>query len=176
MDQYLLLVLQSLWYIFPAYIANPVPVIAGGGTPMDFGRKFYDKRPLLGSGKTWRGAIAGIIAGTLVAYFQGMIGESYGLSALGFTPMTVKLGLLLSAGTIFGDTVKSFFKRRLGYKPGQKMFLADQLDFLFGALLFASFDTMITIRMFAVLLIITPITHRLTNVFAYRLGLKKVPW
>lgn len=169
--------MQSLWFILPAYIANPVPVIAGGGTPIDFGRNFFfDGRPVFGAGKTWRGAFSGIIAGTLIAYFQGIIGENWGLASQGFVPMTLKLGLLLSAGAIFGDIVKSFFKRRLGIKQGQKMPVADQLDFVFGALLFASLEATVSIPMLIVLIVITPFLHRLTNIFAYKRGLKEVPW
>ncbi len=176
MNEYILLLLQSLWLILPAYIANPIPVVVGGKTPVDFGRKFFDRRSVFGPGKTWRGSAAGITAGTLAACFQILIGESYGLTEHGFVEMSVTLGLLLSAGAILGDIVKSFFKRRLDFKRGQKMFLADQLDFLVGALLLASLETSVSFGNIAVLVIITPFIHRLTNIFAYKRGLKSVPW
>ncbi|MCK4555249.1 MAG: CDP-2,3-bis-(O-geranylgeranyl)-sn-glycerol synthase [Candidatus Aenigmarchaeota archaeon] len=176
MNEYILLLLQSLWLILPAYIANPVPVVVGGKTPVDFGRNFFDKRPVFGPGKTWRGSAAGITAGTLAACFQILIGERYGLAEHGFVEMSVTLGLLLSAGAILGDIVKSFFKRRIGVKRGAKLPLADQLDFLVGALLLASLETSVSFGNIAVLFIITPFIHRLTNIFAYRRGLKSVPW
>lgn len=176
MNTFLLLVLQSLWLIFPAYIANAVPVIVGGKTPIDFGRTFFDKRPVFGPGKTWRGAASGIAAGAVVAYIQGIFGESYGMPESGFIPMTAGLGLLLGTGAITGDVVKSFFKRRLGFKRGQKLFLADQIDFLLGALLFASVKVKITIPVILILLVITPLIHRATNIFAHKRGLKNVPW
>ena len=176
MNEYFLLILQSLWLILPAYVANPVPVVAGGKAPVDFGKNFFDGRPILGPGKTWKGSAAGITAGTLVACIQILIGEHYGLSSHGFVEMSVTLGLLLSTGAIVGDLVESFFKRRIGFKRGQNLFLADQLDFLIGAILFASLEITISIPVLIVLFVLTPVIHRLTNIFAYKRGLKSVPW
>ncbi len=34
-----LLIIEALKFIFPAYCANATPVLAGGGTKMDFGQK-----------------------------------------------------------------------------------------------------------------------------------------
>lgn len=47
-----LTVLQALYYILPAYFANSVPTIFGGGSQIDLGRNFTDGRPLFGSHKT----------------------------------------------------------------------------------------------------------------------------
>ena len=83
-----------LIFILPAYIANSTPVIFGGGTPMDFGRKAWDRKRCLGDGKTWRGFIAGIAMGTLAgAAIAGLLGNNF----------YVWLGFLLSFGALAGD-------------------------------------------------------------------------
>jgi len=33
------LIVEALTFIFPAYCANATPVLAGGGLPMDFGKR-----------------------------------------------------------------------------------------------------------------------------------------
>ena len=67
------LLVNSLWFIFPDYIANASPVILGGGLSMDLGRNFIDNRRLLGDGKTYRGFFGGILAGMLIGIFQGFL-------------------------------------------------------------------------------------------------------
>src|SRR2546427_1069996 len=52
----------AFWFLLPAYVANPMAVVFGGGTPMDFGRTLRDGRRLLGDGKTWRGVMGGAAA------------------------------------------------------------------------------------------------------------------
>ena len=49
------LVVEAVKFIFPAYCANAVPVMAGGGPPLDFGKAFWDGRPIFGKNKTFRG-------------------------------------------------------------------------------------------------------------------------
>ena len=41
------LIVEALKFIFPAYCANATPVLAGGGTPMDFGKNFNDENEFL---------------------------------------------------------------------------------------------------------------------------------
>ncbi len=176
----LLLAFQSLWFILPAYFANSTPVIAGGGTPVDFNKKFFDNEPILGPGKTWRGAFAGIAAAVLVAGVQMFLQNRLALSSYGLITMSLKLGLLLGAGAILGDMVKSFFKRRFKIKRGAEWPLLDQLDFLAGALLFSLFSASaaacLNWKIVAFLVVFTPLIHRASNIFAFRSHLKKVPW
>lgn len=63
-------VVYGLFFIFPAYVANAMPVVLGGGTPIDLGRKLSDGKPIFGSHKTIRGFIAGVTSGTLVGLAQ----------------------------------------------------------------------------------------------------------
>ena len=51
------IILQALWLILPAYVANASAVLVGGGTPVDFGKNWRDGKRILGDGKTWRGLL-----------------------------------------------------------------------------------------------------------------------
>ena len=154
------ILIEALWWILPAYAANSMPVLFGGGKPLDFGKKFSDGRRVLGSGKTIRGTVVGFVLGSLV----GVVGGR------------PEIGILLAAGAIFGDAVASFFKRRLGFERGQPLFVVDQLDFVLGALLFASAVEVPRLALLVVILIITPAIHLLANWGAYVFKIKKVPW
>lgn len=154
------LVFDALYLIFPAYCANAVPVIFGGGRPIDGGRNFRDGRPVLGPRKTFRGFFAGLIIGTLVGFLQGH----------------VLLGFMLSLGALTGDLVESFIKRRLGRPPGASFPVADQLDFVLGALLFSIPVAPPSLPVALTIVIVTPPIHLLTNFLAYLLGVKKEPW
>ena len=54
------LIVEALKFIFPAYCANATPVLAGGGTRMDFGKNFYDGKRIFGNNKTFRGFFFGL--------------------------------------------------------------------------------------------------------------------
>jgi CDP-2,3-bis-(O-geranylgeranyl)-sn-glycerol synthase len=83
---------------------------------------------------------------------------------------------------MLGDIVASFFKRRLGMKRGAQFFVIDQLDFVFGAwiltLILAPswFWNNFTPTIIVIVLIITPVLHRVTNIIGYRIGAKREPW
>jgi len=161
------LVIEALKFIFPAYVANAIPVIAGGGRPMDFGRTFLDGRPVFGKNKTFRGFFAGLAVGTLAG-----LGES---AVFGYH---LSFGLLLSLGALFGDLTGAFIKRRLNIPPGGLLPVVDQIDFIVGALVFAFplYLESLSWQLMAAVLIITPPIHVLTNFVAYKLELKSNPW
>jgi len=160
-----LLIVEALKFIFPAYCANAIPVITGGGIPIDFGRKFFDGKPIFGKNKTYKGFFFGLVVGTLVGYVESLF---FGYPAL--------FGFLLSLGALFGDLFGAFLKRRLGLAPGELLPVVDQIDFVVGAMLFALPLSILTIELAATALIITPPIHLLTNFAAYKLGLKSNPW
>ena len=172
--KYLLLQKKSvedlLWllvFILPAYFANSSPVIFGGGTPMDFGKRAWDRRRCLGDGKTWRGFIAGTAIGTLVGIAEaGLLGSNE----------YIAYGFLLSFGALAGDAFGSFLKRRLGMDRGSPMFIMDQLPFLFFALFLASSAYLPSPEGIVLLALLTYALHVSTNFVANRLGLKRVPW
>jgi len=169
-------ILYALWLIFPAYVANASAVIFGGGKPIDFGKTWRGK-PILGEGKTWRGLAGGIFSGIAAGTIMNMIYPSFGE---GMESLTILFAL--SLGALVGDMAESFLKRRLGRRRGEPWPVADQIDFLLGALLFSFiisrewFVSNFTPYRILFLLIFTPLIHLATNLLAYVLKLKKVPW
>lgn len=162
------LIAQALYFILPAYCANAIPVLFGGGLPIDFGRNFIDGKPLFGAHKTFRGFLSGLLVGTLVGFAQSNL--------LIFQPPHVLLGFVLSLGALIGDLIHSFVKRRLSLPPGASFPVADQLDFVVGALFFSLFISPPSLPIAIIILIVTPPLHLLTNFIAYRLNVKKEPF
>jgi CDP-2,3-bis-(O-geranylgeranyl)-sn-glycerol synthase len=161
------LIIEALEFIFPAYCANAIPVIAGGGYPMDFGRNFVDGKPVFGKNKTFRGFFAGLAVGTGVGLAESIL--------FGY-PLV--FGLILSLGALLGDLTGAFIKRRLGLTPGDLLPVIDQVDFVFGAVLFSLLFlyTLLSLELIVAVLILTPPIHLLTNFLAYKCGLKSNPW
>jgi len=161
------LIIEALTFIFPAYCANAIPVITGGGFPLDFGKKFFDGKPIFGKNKTFRGFFSGLAAGTAV-----------GLVESKFFNYPITFGLFLSLGALFGDLTGAFAKRRLGLSPGDLLPVVDQVNFIVGAILFSlpiRLQTL-SLELIITILVVTPPVHLLTNFAAYKLGLKSNPW
>ncbi len=168
------LLLQSLWFIAPAYIANASPVLLKGKRPLDFGRKLGKNR-IFGDGKTWEGTLGGVaigmVFGALQIYFQKYLPANLGLVNLTFT-----LVFLLSAGALIGDVAGSFIKRRFSIPRGAHFPIFDQLTFLISALIISSFYYRPDTNMVVLLIIMTPFIHWASNNIAFILKLKKQPW
>ena len=162
----------ALWFIFPAYCANAAPVIFGGGKPMDFGKKFFDGKPFLGSHKTFRGFLAGIIVGTLVGVAQTIIYEHIIFDYSSQFQYNILLGFVLSIGALTGDLVESFIKRRISRSPGSSLPVADQIDFILGAFLFSMPVSPPSILSALIILLVTIPIHLLTNLGAALLNMK----
>lgn len=159
------LVLNALKLIFPAYCANATPVLFGGGLPLDFGKNFYDGKPILGKNKTFRGFFSGLAVGTIVGIVESI-----------FFGYPIHFGFLLSLGALIGDLAGAFLKRRVGIPPGGTLPIVDQLDFVIGALAFSVPLNMLFPELVIAILVITPPLHLLTNFAAYKMGLKNAPW
>jgi len=169
--------INSLWFIFPAYVANSSPVIIGGGIPMDLGRNFIDNRRLLGNGKTFRGFFGGILAGMLIGAFQGII---YPFTSLNdptnnfTTNAYIIRAFFLSFGALTGDLVGSFLKRRINLKRGAPFPIMDQIGFLVFAFLFVVYRFTVPLEYIILLLPLTLFVHLGANIVAYLAGLKSV--
>ena len=159
------LIIEAMKFIFPAYCANAVPVIAGGGTPMDFGKKFLDGKRIFGNNKTFRGF-----------FFGFAVGMAVGLVELNLFNYPFLFAVLSPLGALLGDLTAAFLKRRLGIAPGGLLPIIDQVDFVVGALLFSLPLAIISWELALAVIIITPPIHLLTNFLAYKLKLKKNPW
>ncbi|TRZ92604.1 MAG: CDP-2,3-bis-(O-geranylgeranyl)-sn-glycerol synthase [Methanosarcinales archaeon] len=173
-------ILLAIWLMLPAYISNPMAVVFGGGTPMDLGMKLPDGKRVLGEGKTLRGLVGGTACGIVAGILQIYVAPTLGIQ---YVP-TITAIVTLSFGALFGDLIKSFFKRRIGMVRGAELPLIDQLDFVAGAWLLTyifAFDWfnkyfISSPWIIVTVLVLTPILHRLTNIFAYIIKLKKEPW
>jgi len=159
------LIIAALKFMFPAYCANAVPVIAGGGTAMDFGKNFFDGKRVFGDNKTFRGFFFGLAVGITVGLVECFL-FGYPLLFSALSPL----------GALLGDLAAAFLKRRLGIAPGGLFPVVDQVDFVVGALLFSLPLAIVSWELAIAVLIITPPIHLVTNFVAYKLGLKKNPW
>ena len=90
--------------------------------------------------------------------------------------ITPFIGFMISAGALIGDMAGSFIKRRFGLNRGSDVPLLDQWNFILGSVLFVFLLTDITIWMFVLMLLITPLVHRTANIVAHRIKIKREPW
>ena len=182
-----LLILSSLYFMLPAYLANASPVVFKGilkglAKPVDMGIKFRN-RPLFGSHKTYRGLIAAALVGIIVfllqrylyqyPFFQNWSIMDYDYF---YSQYSVLPGFLLGFGAIFGDLIKSFFKRQFDVGSGERWLPWDQLDFLIGALVFISFIYVPEWQVILALFILTPMIHIAVSHIAFYLKIREVKW
>jgi len=172
-------ILEVLVFFAPMYVANMFPVIGSKikfvkflFKPLDFGKKIGNNR-ILGDNKTFGGFLFGIIGGVLVGLLEMYLDLKYSW----LRDRYVLFGAVSGFGAMFGDSFKSFLKRRIGFVAGHPLFMFDQLDFvLIGSLIlyFSGFDPGWGVVLIG--LLITPPLHLMANVLAYALKLKKVWW
>lgn len=168
-----LYILKLSLYCIPLYLANSIPVLSKGKTPIDFGKKFFDGKPLFGKGKTFKGAFAGI----LFALISGiMIQFALPKTAVLLNENFVLLALLLGVGAIIGDMIGSFIKRRFGIERGKSVLILDQLDFVVGGIAFGAILYIPTVEEIIGLVIVTLIAHKIGNEIAFRAKWKKTRW
>jgi len=177
--------ITAIWLMLPAYLPNNFAVLFGGGAPLDFGRTFRDGRRILGDGKTFRGTIMGTLcgmAGGLVLNYVASSKPAWGIPSFGEGGELILVLFGLSFGSMMGDILASFFKRRVGLARGAPLFLIDQLDFVFGCWVLTFllapgwFEQNFTILIMIIVLIVTPLLHRVTNIIGYKIKAKKEPW
>jgi CDP-2,3-bis-(O-geranylgeranyl)-sn-glycerol synthase len=98
--------------------ANGSPVLAARllgsrwQQAVDFGVRFFDRQPLLGSSKTWRGLVAALLLTALTAL---LLGQSW------------LMGLMVAVYAMLGDLLASFIKRRLKLPASSKATGLDQM-------------------------------------------------
>lgn len=178
------LLISSLWLMLPVYTANNCATLLGGGKPLDGGKTFTDGRRMLGDHKTLRGFALGTAAGIIMAGLQIILVTYLVPSGDSDIIVTFPLAIALAMpfGALAGDAIKSFAKRRLGMKDGSMFPVADQLDFVIGALVFGAladpgwfFGHFSLYTIITVILITFPL-QLFHNLVAVALGKKKVPW
>ncbi len=161
------LLINAVSFILPIYGANALPVLTGGGRPLDFGKKFFDGRQILGNHKTFRGFFSGLIIGSLIGFAETLV--------VGYPFF---LGVVSSLGALLGDLAGAFAKRRLGIAPGGLLPIVDQVDFVVGAVLLSLpfSEGVLSWLVVLIVVIVTPPVHLLTNYVAYKAHLKDNPW
>jgi CDP-2,3-bis-(O-geranylgeranyl)-sn-glycerol synthase len=175
------LILKSLWFLVPCYLANMMPVFVKRlhvlDYPVDLGRKLGGK-PIFGSHKTYRGVFFGVLAALAGACIQSLLyQDSAWIRQISIVPYALPdsllLGFLLGFGALFGDLVKSFFKRRVGVAPGKSWFPFDQLDYVAGAILLASPLVVLPLSLVLTMVAISFALHLISVFIGYYLGIRK---
>ena len=168
------LILQSLYFFLPAYLANITPTLV---KKIPFlAQPLWEKK--LGSHKTWRGLVLGTVVGGIIFILQQL---AYGsgftsLAIIDYADFSPLLGFLLGLGALVGDTVKSYYKRKAHVAPGQPWIPWDQSDFVVGGLLGSFVLYVPPADVALVLLVFSPFLHIVTNHLAYWLGIRKEKW
>lgn len=173
----------ALWFFLPAGIANVtpifvahIPIIKRWSYPLDFYQKI-NKARIFGDHKTIRGFVSGIIFGILtsVLLFKLSSNVTTILPSWYFSTNPIALGFLLSFGALFGDAVKSFFKRRANIVPGKTWIPFDQVDYIVGGLLLSSAIHALNIIQYVLIIIIWVSIHVLSTHIGFFLHLKDQP-
>lgn len=175
-------IVKTIWLLLPAYTPNNFAVVLGGMKPMDFGKNFFDGKRILGDGKTFSGFFGGVLGGIFVANLQRIVERFAGVSLFSSVEYFdfLLLTFALAFGSMFGDAVGSFVKRRFNFNRGESFPFLDQLTFLVFAIAIASFtpafSKLFTLPEVVIAFIITPLLHFAVNMIAFKLKLKEVPW
>ena len=169
-------ILECFLFLLPAAIANMAPVVVKSlpifNWPVDLGFKFRGQRAF-GDNKTYRGFIFGVLAAVLTIYLQQKFNlTSQFMLSLAETSNWLFLGFLLGFGALFGDLLKSFFKRQKGIAAGKSWWFFDQVDWIVGAFVFGAFYIDLGWQQFFVSLIMFGVLHLIVNYLGYLLKLK----
>jgi CDP-2,3-bis-(O-geranylgeranyl)-sn-glycerol synthase len=175
------LILQLLYFMLPAAGANMAPVIFRKflplfDKPVDFKRLFRGKR-IFGAHKSWGGIVFGTLFGILICFIQFYIQyrEIYSLFFVDYTYWYV-IGFLLSFGALFGDLMKSFFKRQIGIKPGKRFIPFDQIDFSLGALALFSIYQLLPFLYWILIIVGAFFLHITVNHISFFLKIRNEKW
>ena len=171
-------IFQVFWLLLPAGLANMAPPLFRHvnflNYQIDFGLKIRG-RPILGSHKTFRGFFFGILAAIIGVYIQRLLYPyTINFSMIDYSSVNVILiGFLLGFGALFGDSVKSFFKRQLNVAPGKHLHIFDRVDWIIGALLFINIFIRTSLTADISALVVFGILHKLVDELAYKLNIKE---
>ncbi|MDD5040590.1 MAG: CDP-archaeol synthase [Patescibacteria group bacterium] len=173
------LILKTVWFFLPTGIANLaaslsrfIPIL---GVPVDFGRSWRGKR-VFGDHKTWRGIIFGTLFGVLTFLIQRWLYRYNALqdiSMFNYTQASWAIGLLQGLGAVWGDALKSFFKRRINREPGVSWFPFDQVDYSIGAFALVSIVYFPGWAAGFMAILLGILVHTIFNLLGYALHLQK---
>jgi len=148
-------------------LANGAPILARNllgnkaDYPIDGHLHFFDKRPLFGHSKTWRGLFASLLLTSLLAW------------SLGYAAQT---GLLIALAAMCGDLLSSFIKRRFNMPPSSMAPLLDQIaESLFPALVVINIFALRPLSI-ALLVLAFILFDMLFSRLLYKIGLRRRPY
>jgi CDP-2,3-bis-(O-geranylgeranyl)-sn-glycerol synthase len=162
--------IDLLYLMLPLYTANMAP---------PFARYWHGwNRPIserwLGTHKTVLGFGLGILTAIGMCWLQSRL--AWQRSLLDYSSHWFALGVSTGVAAMAGDSLKSFFKRRLAIEPGKPWIPFDQLDFVVAGLIVLSFWVALGWRDVIAVLFISFIGGFIVNQIAFRLGIKDTPW
>ena len=167
------LIFTVIWFLIPAFFANMAPVfvnkiLKNKGPPINI--------KLFGTHKTYRGFISGIISSLVIISLQVYLYQYTffkNLSILDYNKINWMIyGFLFGFGSMLGDLIKSFFKRRIGIKPGAIFIPFDQIDYILGSFLLLSLVYFPGWIIFFISLIISFFANIIVNYIGYLLNFR----
>lgn len=180
-------IVLAVWFFCPAGVANVMPIFAAHipglkkfNAPIDGGLTFRGK-PLLGSHKTWRGLVIGVLLAIVTLWLQQLIVAHNGWLAqvtaeVGYASLpTVAVGALFGLGALGGDAIESFFKRQHGVRPGHGWFPFDQIDYIIGGAIATAPFVQLQLLQYVLLIVIWLGVHVVASYIGYLLKLKDAP-
>jgi len=180
--------ISCLYFFLPAYFANMSPPILKRlrvlnflAFPIDKNLKFFDKKPLLGSHKTWRGSLFGFLISFLLILLQRSLSEIEffkKISLFDYSRVNIFLfATVFSFGVVFGDLFFAFIKRRLNLKEGASFLPFDQTNYVLGCAFFLYlFKFPIKIEVWVFLFFATFFLHIVVNRLGYYLKIHSAKW
>lgn len=172
-------IVKIIWFFLPIGFANMAPVFVKKinilNIPVDFNKKINGE-PILGVNKTIRGLFAATIFGEIIFLLQKILFNFdffKAISLIDYQYIPWFAGLFMGFGAIFGDMIKSFFKRRLKINPGKSWIPFDQIDYVLGGILFFSWFYILTFIDIFSLLFTGIILHIIVNTIGYYLGVRE---
>jgi CDP-2,3-bis-(O-geranylgeranyl)-sn-glycerol synthase len=180
-------ILFALWFFLPAGMANVTPILVAPlpglrklDAPIDCGLTYRGKR-VLGSHKTWRGLVSGVIMATFTLWLQQLAVEQYAWAQslaheVNYAALpTVTLGVLFGLGALGGDAIESFFKRQRGVAPGHGWFPWDQLDYIIGAAIASLPFVALNAKQYVLLIALWLLVHLVSSYIGWLLHLNERP-
>lgn len=179
-------ILSCLYFFLPAYLGNMAPPIGKKikileilAKPIDFNKKFLEK-PILGSHKTFRGVLLTFFIAFFTVFFQKFLYQFsffQKFSLLDYSKINIFLfAFLISFGTVFGDLLFAFIKRRINLPPGAPFLPFDQTNYVIGNAIFLGPIFKIKISIWICLFILTFFLHVFFNRLGYWLKIHQAKW
>src|SRR3989344_2197890 len=146
-----------------------------------FGKKLIINKRLFGENKTWLGYSCGVIAGVIGALIQGFLYLNFeffrNIAIIDYSSINlIYFGYYLGFAAMFGDLLKSFIKRRVKIKPGDRFIPFDQIDFVVSAFVFISLIDFPGWPIVITGVLATFFLHIIVNHIGYFLKLRENRW